>query len=260
LEGTILDAVTVTANSGADLKKLIGCEPLMSAFDRLIVVDNVSSDGSGEMASEAGAVVLRRTDPAGYGECVNQGAEEAGGDAFAVLNPDITWDDPDVVERLTRHFDRERVGLVAPALRLPSGELQDSAREIPTPLDLLLRRRSNAQAKRGAIWREGEVPWVVGACFLVRRSAWDAVGGFDPDYFLYFEDVDLCWRLRCAGWDTYLDTGVVVRHHFQGASRGSLLSERTRRHIASAARFYRHNPRFLVTRSLPSSTAGRSAS
>jgi N-acetylglucosaminyl-diphospho-decaprenol L-rhamnosyltransferase len=165
-----------------------------------------------------------------------------------------------VVERLTRHFDQEGVGLVAPALKLPSGELQDSAREIPTPLDLLLRRRSHSQAKRGAIWREGDVPWVVGACFVVRRGAWDAVGGFDPAYFLYFEDVDLCWRLRCAGWSTYLDTAVVVRHHFQGASRGSLFSGRTRRHIASAARFYRQNPRFLVTRSLPARTAEASSS
>jgi N-acetylglucosaminyl-diphospho-decaprenol L-rhamnosyltransferase len=251
-----LDAVTVTANSGADLDKLIACEPLTSAFDRLIVVDNVSSDGSGDRAREAGALVIRRTEPAGYGECVNQGAEEAGGDAFAVLNPDITWDDPDVVERLSRQFDQPGVGLVAPALRLPDGDLQDSAREIPTPLDLLLRRRSPSQAKRGAIWRGGEVPWVVGACFIVRRRAWDAVGGFDPAYFLYFEDVDLCWRLRCAGWKTYLDPGVVVRHDFQGASRNSLLSDRTRRHVASAARFYRQNPRFLVTRSLPSHEAG----
>ena len=239
--------MTVTADSGSDLQELLACGPLMSSFDRLIVVDNASADGSGDLAREAGAVVLSRRERVGYGECINQGAAETRGPLFAVLNPDITWDQDDVVERLTAHFDREQVGIVAPALRLPSGELQDSAREIPRPWDLFLRRRSESQSKRGAIWESGEVPWVVGACFVVRRSAWEGVGGFDPGYFLYFEDVDLCWRLRRAGWSTYLDSSVVVEHHFQGASRGPLLSRRTRLHIASAARFYVRNPRFIVT-------------
>ena len=242
-----MDAVTVTANSGVDLEKLIACEPLMGSFDSLIVVDNLSDDGSGEMAREAGAVVLRRSRPGGYGECVNQGAAETTGPAFAVLNPDITWDEPRVVERLSAHLERPDVAVVAPALRLPDGRLQDSAREIPTAWDLVIRRRGNAE--RGAIWDGGEVPWVVGACFIVRRVAWEAVGGFDPAYFLYFEDVDLCWRLRQAGWSTYLDTSVTVRHHFRAGSRAPIWSKRTRRHIASAARFYRLNPRFLVTRS-----------
>jgi N-acetylglucosaminyl-diphospho-decaprenol L-rhamnosyltransferase len=247
-----MDAVTVTANSGSDLRKLLACEPLMKSFDRLIVVDNLSTDGSAEMAREEGADVISVSHPSGYGECANLGAAETTGELFAVLNPDITWNQVDVVERLTRHFDQQQVGIVAPALLLPDGRRQDSAREIPTPLDLLLRRRSASQRDRGAIWEPGAVPWVVGACFLARRTAWDAVGGFDAGYFLYFEDVDLCWRLRQAGWHAYLDTDVVVNHGFQAASRESFFSWRTRRHIASAARFYRRNPRFLFSRSLPS--------
>jgi N-acetylglucosaminyl-diphospho-decaprenol L-rhamnosyltransferase len=248
-----VDAVTVTANSGAHLEALVACDALMGAFDRLIVVDNVSDDGSPEMAREAGAVVLPRSERGGYGACVNMGARATSGPLFAVLNPDITWESPDVVERLCQHFERPEVAIVAPALMLPDGRLQDSAREIPTPWDLLARRR--LQSERGAIWDAGEVPWVVGACFIVRREAWDAVGGFDPGFFLYFEDVDLCWRLRQAGWSTYLDTSVTVRHHFQAASRAPIWSTQTRRHIASAARFYRRNPRFVVTRSMPARTA-----
>jgi GT2 family glycosyltransferase len=242
-----LDAVTVTANSRTDLETLLACEPLMGAFDRLIVVDNLSSDGSAAIARRAGASVIERSKPGGYGECVNQGAGETRGPFFAVMNPDITWGEADVVERLARRFDQPEVGLVAPALMLPDGRLQDSAREIPTPWDLIIRRRRDAE--HGAIRRTGEVPWVVGAFFLVRRAAWEAVGGFDPSYFLYFEDVDLCWRLRRAGWSTYLDASVTIRHHFHAGSRAPLWSKRTRRHIASAARFYRLNPRFLVTRS-----------
>jgi N-acetylglucosaminyl-diphospho-decaprenol L-rhamnosyltransferase len=255
-----LDAVTVTANSGTDLEELLACEPLMNSFEQLIVIDNLSTDGSAEMAREAGAKVIAVARRSGYGECVNVGVTATEGDHFAVLNPDITWSEPDVIERLARNFERGPVGIVAPSLVLPDGRHQDSARQIPTPFDLFLRRRSSSQRNRGAIWEPGDVPWVVGACFVARRAAWEAVGGFDPSYFLYFEDVDLCWRLRQAGWGTFLDTAVTVDHRFQAASRESIFSWKTRRHMASAARFYRHNPRFLFTRSLPSDDIGLPAS
>lgn len=241
-----MDAVTVSANNGRQLEQLLACEPLMSAFDRVVVVDAASTDGSSEIATRAGSPLISCSEPSGYGTCVNRGASETTGDAFAVLNPDILFDEADVVERLRRRLDQPGVGLVAPALVLPDGRLQDSARHIPTPLDLLLRRR--LAAERGAIRHAGEVPWVVGACFIVRREAWDAVGGFDERFFLYFEDVDLCWRLRQAGWSTYLDSSVRVRHEFAAQSRRSLFAWQTRRHLASAARFYRKNPRFLVMR------------
>jgi N-acetylglucosaminyl-diphospho-decaprenol L-rhamnosyltransferase len=61
------------------------------------------------------------------------------------------------------------------------------------------------------------VDWVSGACFLVRREAWDEVGGFDPSYFMYMEDVDLCWRLGRAGWKVGYEPAAQVVHA-QGAS------------------------------------------
>jgi GT2 family glycosyltransferase len=245
-----LDAVTVTTNDAEHLERLLACRPLVSSFDRLIVVDNASTDGSAELASRAGAVVVPRHQRGGYGPCVNQGARQAAGAALAVLNPDIVFESDDVVARLAAGLARSGVGLIAPALVLPGGRVQDSARHIPTPLDLLLRRLVSPQ--RGAIREQGEVPWVVGACFIVRREAWDAVGGFDERYSpLYFEDVDLCWRLRKAGWSTYLDSSVRVRHEHQAGSRRALWAPQTRWHLAGAARFYRDNPRFLLTRSMP---------
>lgn len=247
-----MDAITVTTNDREGLARLLRCRPLREAFDRVIVVDNVSGDGSRELARRAGAVVIGRQARGGYGSCVNLGAREARGEVFAVLNPDIEFSSSDVVTRLARHLDDPTVGLVAPALVLPDGRIQDSAREIPTPLDLVLRRCWRPE--RGAIRRTGDVPWVVGACFLVRRAAWKAVGGFDERFFLYFDDVDLCWRLWRAGFRTRLDAGVRVRHEHGRASRKSLLGWATRRHIASAARFYWANPRFLLTRSLPAQT------
>lgn len=95
------------------------------------------------------------------------------------------------------------------------------------------------------------MPWVVGAFFLVRRAAWDAIGGLDENYALYFEDVDLCWRLRQAGWRTRLDRDVHVEHKHGAASRKSLLGRAARLHVASAARFYRTNPRFILSARMP---------
>ena len=174
----------MTHESGTELEKLLSCPPLRDAFDRMIVVDNLSTDGSPDMAARGGAVVISREVRGGYGSCINLGARETRGPAFAVLNPDITFDEADVVDRLNHHLEKPDVGLVAPALLLPDGRFQDSARQIPTPLDLLLRRFGHSE--RGAILRQGTVPWVVGAFFIVRRDAWKDVGGFDERYFLYF--------------------------------------------------------------------------
>jgi N-acetylglucosaminyl-diphospho-decaprenol L-rhamnosyltransferase len=67
--------------------------------------------------------------------------------------------------------------------------------------------------------RAARVDWVSGACFAVRRKAWDDVGGFDPAYFMYLEDVDLCWRLARCGWGVgYEPTAEVL--HIQGVSTG----------------------------------------
>ena len=241
-----MDAVTVTTTDADDLGRLLACQPLRAAFDQIVVVDNVSADGSREIAEAAGATVVSRSERGGYGACVNTGVPHTRGDFFAVLNPDVMLDEQNTVERLARHFDEPGVALVAPALRLPDGRLQDSVREVPTPLDLMLRRFRDPE--RGVIRDGGDVPWAVGAFYLVRRAAWDEVGGFDEAYFLYFDDVDLCERLRRRAWKVRFDPEVVVRHEFGAASRRPLLTWATRHHIRSATRFFLRNPRYLVTR------------
>jgi N-acetylglucosaminyl-diphospho-decaprenol L-rhamnosyltransferase len=223
-----MDAITVTCNSGRDLRNLLTCEPLRAAFDRLFVVDAFSGDGSGDMAREHGATVIRMEQPTGYGACVNRAAALTQGDRFAVLNPDILFEDPAVPTRLA------------------DGTLQDSARQVPTPADLLMRRRSSRQY--GVIRASGLVPWVVGAFMVINRDAFGVVGGFDERYFLYFEDVDLCWRMRRAGFGTYFDAATEVRHEHQAGSHAPIWSRSTRAHVRSALRFYSRYPRFVVSR------------
>lgn len=222
---------------------LFSNEALVRSFGRIIVVDNESSDGTAEVAKQAGAILVPRR-RAGYGAAINSGVKLAHGRHLAVLNPDIRFFSDDVVGRLMAHFDDPSVGLVAPALQLLDGRLQDSARRTPTPLNLVVRRGFGRQS--GAIRVGGNVDWVVGAFFIVRRDVWEAVGGFDESYFLYFDDVDLCARIRQAGWTVRFDPSVVVQHAWQAASRRSLMARETRHHVASAARFFARNPRYML--------------
>jgi N-acetylglucosaminyl-diphospho-decaprenol L-rhamnosyltransferase len=217
----------------------------MRSFSRLIVVDNASTDGSLELAQRAGVEVIQRVHNDGFGAAANAGIRITTGSVVALLNPDIRFDQEDMPARLAEHFADSRVGIAAPRLLLPSGLTQDSARVIPTPFDLLLRRLG--KRFMGAIrpTEVAEVPWVVGACVFLRRSAFDSVGGFDERFMIYFEDVDLCVRLKYRGWKIILDPYVVALHWHRAASRRSILSWSTRQHISSAIRFYGAHPMHL---------------
>lgn len=239
-----MHAVIVSYNSAQDLQGFFEVESEVRAFDEVIVVDNGSSDGSPDVAAASGAQVIEQTN-VGFGRAANVGAEATTGPAFMLLNPDIRVDEQSVPAALASHLS-EDVGLVAPALRLPDGSLQDSARTVPTPMNLVRRRVTGQDRGRVTRTTPGPVPWVVGACVVASRVAFEAVDGFDPRFFLYFEDVDLCVRLEDAGWETWLDPQSVIRHDHRGASRGSLMSSPARRHMASALRFYRKHPRFLL--------------
>ena len=243
---TGFDALIVTHNSAEDLRAALACAPLREAFPRIVVVDNDSKDDSVTVAEAAGAEILRRSTNDGLAAAVNAGARLMRGDVFALLNPDVQLDHASAVGCLARHLAEPCVGAVAPALRLPHGGLQDSARDVPAPGQLALRRltRSDLGAIRS---REPvDVDWVVAAFMLVRREAFGDVGGFDERYRLYFEDVDFCVRLWSAGWTVRLDPTVVVRHEHRATSRGSVLGWAFREHVRSAGRFFARHPDLLL--------------
>src|SRR4051812_13856591 len=240
-----MQAVTVSVNSERDLEGLVANRPLLDSFERIVVVDNAGTDRSADIAREAGMEVVRSDERLGYGAALNLGGRSAiEGDFFALMNPDIRFFDTQTIPRLRHPFMHPQVAVVAPALELLDGTLQDSARRTPTPMNLVFRRWLSEG--RGWTRRGGDIEWAVAAFWLVRRSAWEEVGGFDVGYFLYFEDVDLCHRLRQCGWAIRFDPTVRVQHAFQAASRASFDSWAARQHLRSAARFFVRNPRYLL--------------
>lgn len=190
----------------------------------------------------------------GYGAAHNLVLHGSGADYHLVLNPDVELS-PDAlavgVRWLATHTD---VGAIAPEVASGDGESQEYlCRRYPTVLDLLLRgfaprflqrlfhRRLDHYEMRDVIDPDPErevidIPAMSGACMLVRRSAVDATGGFDPKFFLYFEDYDWTVRLNRVARTAYVPA-MRIRHHGGGAARKGL------RHIAwfvtSGLRFYR---------------------
>jgi N-acetylglucosaminyl-diphospho-decaprenol L-rhamnosyltransferase len=224
-------AVVVNYESGPALARcvadLAGC-----GLDAVVVVDNGSTDGSlaAAVAVSPGTAVVDPGENLGYGAAVNRGAAATSSALVLVCNPDLEVP-AGAVEALAAVLDADPgLALVGPLIRTPSGERYPSARRFPSMVDAaghgLLgifapdnRFTRNYQRTELDVAGDGalDVDWVSGACFLVRREAFEQVGGFDESFFMYLEDVDLCWRLGRAGWRVaYAPAASVV--HLQGRS------------------------------------------
>lgn len=223
-------AVIVSYNSRRHLE---GCLASLAAegVRRVVVVDNGSTDGSEKATSEAGAVWVESGANVGYGRAANLGASHpatAGAPYLLICNPDLDVRTGAVAALVTALEADPRLGAVGPRICNPDGTLYPSARTFPKLVDALghgllgLVAPGNRFTRRYRLldWDHrmpARVDWVSGACFLVRRQAWDSVGGFDPAYFMYMEDVDLCWRLGRKGWSIGYEPGGEVIH-IQGVS------------------------------------------
>jgi N-acetylglucosaminyl-diphospho-decaprenol L-rhamnosyltransferase len=173
--------------------------------------------------------LLRTGGNIGYGAAVNAALADRRTGWALVANPDVRFESGTVDELLAVAARWPRAAVVGPAIRSPDGELYPSARDLP-------RLSTGAgHALLGWAWpanpwtaryrREREAPrerlagWLSGSCFLVDLEAFHSVGGFDPGYFMYFEDVDLAERLSRRGWLHVYAPSAVVTHEGGHATR-----------------------------------------
>lgn len=197
---------------------------------RIVVVDNASTTPTEATlaALEPEVTVVRLARNVGYGAGANRGVERVGTDYVLVTNAD-TIVEPGTTKALAAVLDRQpHAGAVGPGIHTTDGEVYPSARTFPSIGDALghaflgifFPRNRFTRRYRMLDWAHAdsrEVDWISGACLMVRASAFDEIGGFDEAYFMYSEDVDLCWRLRRAGWTVWFEpAGRVVHAH--GAS------------------------------------------
>jgi GT2 family glycosyltransferase len=155
----------------------------------------------------------------GFARAVNEGCRRARGRWLLLLNPDVRVPE-EFLDRVLESAERiaagdPRLGIIGFQLRHADGSRQGSTGPFPTLANVLTgllrpRARRRCRPLRGP--RRRPAPWVTGCCLLVRRDCWDALGGFDEDFFLYYEDVDLCRRARAAGWSVWYEPAVRVTH------------------------------------------------
>lgn len=171
---------------------------------------------------------IRNSLPAGFGANHNRALAGAAEPFVCVLNPDVELIDSDPFAAMMQTAAQPGIGCAYPLQLDALGRQQDSGRELPTPLALWRRR----------VWgrRESRVDWVNAACLVLPQPVWQSLGGFDEGYFMYCEDVDLCLRLRQAGW-ALLRSPAQVIHAGQRASHRRW--DHLRWHVSSLLRLWR---------------------
>ena len=181
-------------------------------------------------------ILLENAQPKGFGANHNAAFRRAQGDFFCVLNPDIRIS-RDPFPALIAELARPQVGAAAPRILSPSGGIEDSARRFPTTAILARKALGGARTvDYPAVDNPISVDWVAGMFMLLRRDIFAEVGGFDERYFLYYEDVDLCRRVRRRGFDVRMVPSVDVIHDARLESRRSLRYFRW--HIESMLRYF----------------------
>ena len=162
--------------------------------------------------------VVRNECPKGFGANHNAAFRHCATPLFCVVNPDIRLT-ADPFQALVAALDGQRIAAVGPLVRAPNGNPEDSARTFPTAMGLLRKLVTRPTGPEYPIDRGATmVDWVAGMFMALRADAFKSVGGFDERFFLYYEDVDICRRLRGAGYVVAYEPRTSVIHDARRAS------------------------------------------
>lgn len=210
---------------------------------RVIVVDNASGDGTVEMVlAEFPEVELIAADRnLGFASATNLGIRRGEAEYVLALNPDTRLT-PDSLDRLIEVMDaRPEVGICGPRLVREDGSFDHAAkRSFPTPLGALAHFAGMSRSQyRAPNVEGGPVDAVNGAFMLMRRRMLDEIGPFDEGYWMYMEDLDLCYRAKQAGWLTWYDPTVTVTHVKGGTTTGRRGAKLSFHFHRGMLRFYR---------------------
>ena len=225
-ERTEVAAVVVNYNAREHLLRAIASLRAEGVED-VVVADNASVDGSeaAVRAVDPDVTYVQTGANLGYGTGVNRGVArtKSSSDFLLCMNADAHLE-PGALKAMLAAFEgRPTLGIVGPRIENADGTLYPSVRTFPPVRDAV------GHAVLGMVWGGNpftrryrmldldhgvatDADWVSGSCFMIRRACWDAIGGFDEGYFMYGEDVDICWRAHRAGWDVAFDPDAVVVH------------------------------------------------
>jgi N-acetylglucosaminyl-diphospho-decaprenol L-rhamnosyltransferase len=220
-------ALVVTYNNESTINDCL--QSLQNQVDEIIVFDNSSRDSTTRIITDEfpKVTLINSNKNIGYGAAINKAAQSANSALLLIANSDVTFM-PNSVANLRELMVEPSCGIVGPRIENTDGTRYPSPRMFPGFSDAIghafigLFTANNRWSKRylrNTEQLEGAhvVDWVSGSCMLVRRHAFDELGGFDEQFFMYMEDVDLCRRARELGWQVWFTSESHVVH-VQGAS------------------------------------------
>jgi N-acetylglucosaminyl-diphospho-decaprenol L-rhamnosyltransferase len=251
----------VTYSPGEALTEFLTSLPTATTAPyEVVLADNGSTDGAPEAAVGPGVTLLPTGGNLGYGRAANAGAAGATAEWLVLANPAVVWCPGARDGQLEAGRRWADAACLGPAIRTPDGQLYPSARAFPSL------GRGIGHALFGWFWPgnpwtrsyraevgkpvEGPTGWLSGSCMLVRRAAFEQVGGFDPSYFMYCEDMDLCRRFAEAGWSNVYVPSAVVTHaggHATSRVATAMAAEHHRAMYRYLARQYA-GPRYALLR------------
>jgi N-acetylglucosaminyl-diphospho-decaprenol L-rhamnosyltransferase len=221
----------------------------------VMVADTGSADGSAEMVRRDFPEVKLLADGGnpGFGAAVNRAVALCDSPFVLLLNAD-TRVAPGALGKLADYLVRHpRAAVAGPRLVNPDGTLQVSCFPFIGTLQLMIEKtplgrwlarvpvlRDRWLLSHSSHDRPRVVPWVLGAALAIRRESFEEVGGFDPAFFMYSEEIDLCYRLSAIGWEVHFAPVTDVTH-VGGASTGQRRPEMAVRRVASSKLFYRRH-------------------
>ncbi len=242
----------VTHGPDPDLEACLAA--LGGQVQRIVVVANLPGTPA---VAPAGGILLENDRPRGFAANVNRGVRATSADYVIVSNPDAVAA-PDAVDELVAFAERHpRAGILGPEMRYPDGRWQPSRRRFPTVGGTLVRRTplrllfppDRHQRLHYQLDDQPTEPtpadWLLGGFLLVRRTAFDELGGFDEGFRLYGEDIDLAYRAHRAGWDRWLVPSAKVVHKYHAVIDERFLTRRTWWHLRGMVRFVLRHPECL---------------
>jgi len=247
-----LSIIIVSWKVKEDLKKCllsIGTSNLENT--EVIIVDNNSEDGTVEMINRefSNYTLIKNQSNLGFAKACNLGAKKSSGKYLLFLNPDTEINNEAIVSSLNFMNSQPFVGILGPKILDKDNQVQASVRSFPTffsatllllklhrlfPHSLSLRRYYMTAFKYDTLRKVNQV---MGAFFLVRRNVFEELNGFDDNFFIWFEEVDLCKRAETAGYITFFLPSAVIKH-----SKGRSFTKKgilwRQWHFARSARIY----------------------
>ena len=253
----IVSALVVTRNAKDDVLQCL--KAFFASADvpvEAVVVDNDSADGTPAAVTDEfpQATVLVQSKNLGYGRAANLGLERCQGRFVLLLGADVTVDPQSVGRMADFLLTRPDAGAVGPRLLLPSGKLDpDARRAFPIPSTLFYQTvglsRLFPKSPRFGRYNMGhvdvtdvhEIDAGTAAALMLRVSALDRVGFFDPRYFMFGEDLDLCYRLKLGGWKIFFLPSAGATHHVRPAAPAREREMSYERHRAMWAYHFKHH-------------------